>query len=217
MAVPDSALTELPTCTYAEMLELLRTGDLLLCSGTQIFSRLIRWGTRSPWSHVSMVLRIDPLDEVMVIEAVESKGVRLIPFHRWLTENKTKARVFPGEVIVARHRRFEAAAAGSGIRRLGKFATSRLGTPFAPYELVKIMVRILAGHFSRPMPRLLRSDDDFICSEFLYRCLQQIGIEVPWNGLGFIGPHDFAHDPEIEPVVRLAQNPFGDHHPVNVR
>lgn len=217
MPVPDSAITDLPALDYGAMLAELRTGDLLLCSGTQLFSRLIRWATRSPWSHVSMVIRIDRLDEVMVIEAVESKGVRLIPFHRWLTEHKTKARVFPGDVVVARHRRFEEASEGLRIRRLGKFATGRLGTPFGPHEIMKILVRIIAGHFDVAMPRMLRSDDEFICSEFPYRCLQQIGIEVPWNGLGFIGPDDFARAEEIDPVARLARNPFGDDHPVHVQ
>jgi hypothetical protein len=217
MSIPDSAITDLPALDYESMLDELQTGDLLLCSGTQIFSRLIRWATRSPWSHIAMVIRIDRLDEVMVIEAVERIGVRLIPFHRWLTENKTKARVFPGEVVVARHRDFEDRAADGRIRRFGKFATTRLGTPFGPGEIVKIMMRIVVGRFADNLPRMLRSDDEFICSEFIYRCYQQLGIEVPWNGLGFIGPDCFANDPAIEPVVRLAQNPFGDNHPVNVQ
>ncbi|MEP9357169.1 YiiX/YebB-like N1pC/P60 family cysteine hydrolase [Sphingomonas sp. KR3-1] len=217
MTVPDRSIETLPALDYEAMRAALRTGDVLLCSGTQIFSRVIRWATRSPWSHVAMVLRLDLLDEVMIIEAVEHYGVRLIPFHRWLTENKTKARVFPGDLVVARHRRFEERAQGEAMRHLGKFATSRLGTPFGAGEIVKIMVRIVAGHWNRRMPRLLRSDDEFICSEFLYRCYQQIGIEIPWNGLGFIGPDAFAKDPEFDPVVRLAHHAFDDDHPVNVR
>lgn len=217
MPVPDSTITDMPPVDYDAMRALLRTGDLLLCSGTQIFSRLIRWATHSPWSHVSMVLRIEKLDEVMVVEAVERFGVRMIPFDRWLTENKTKAQVFPGDVIVGRHRRFEECASEEAMRRFGKFATGRLGTPFGAGEITKIMTRIVAGRLDRRMPRLLESDDEFICSEFIYRCYQQLGIEVPWSGLGFIGPDAFARADEINPVARLSRTPFPDGHPVHVQ
>jgi hypothetical protein len=217
MTVPESTFQTLQPVSYDAMRALVRTGDVLLCSGTQIFSHLIRWATRSPWSHVAMIIRLDVLDEVMVVEAVERKGVRLIPFHRWLTENETKARVFPGRVVVARHRRFEELAQGECMRRFGKFATGRLGTPFGAGEIVKIMARIVIGRRRGHLPRSLQSDDEYICSEFLSRCFEQVGIHIPWNGLGFIGPDAFAKTPEIEPVALLSQDPFADGHPVHVQ
>ena len=76
MSIPDSALTELPEQDYTAIRRLVRTGDLALCSGTPAFSRVIRWATGSPWSHIAMIVRLDELDRVMVIEAVARQGVR---------------------------------------------------------------------------------------------------------------------------------------------
>ena len=52
--------------TYSEIRPSLRSGDLLLCSGTSWFSRLIQAATGSEWSHVGLILRVDSLDRVDV-------------------------------------------------------------------------------------------------------------------------------------------------------
>ncbi|QIG80411.1 YiiX/YebB-like N1pC/P60 family cysteine hydrolase [Stakelama tenebrarum] len=208
MPVPDTVRAELPPSSYPELLETLRTGDIILCSGTQLYSRFIRWGAGSAWSHVAMILRIDALDQVMVIEAREEKGVRMLPFHRFLTEDSTPNRVFPGDVVFARHRDFETHAANGGLQRMMRFATDRLGAPFSPGEILKIMARIVLSRLGKRLPRMLRSDDEFTCAEYVYRCLEEVGIHVAWNGLGYIGPAAFARDEAIHPVARLSENPF---------
>jgi len=40
-----------------ELFSLLKTGDLLFCSGTSFFSNLIKLTTHSQWSHVGMIYR----------------------------------------------------------------------------------------------------------------------------------------------------------------
>ena len=214
MPVPDQSLTTLDPLDYHAFLDRTRTGDILLCSGTHWFSRLIRWATASEWSHIAMVVRVDDLDQVMVMEAVEQVGVRMVPFHHFLTENATKKRVFPGEVILARHDEFEAKVAEGRLRDFSRFAVDRLGDPFGAREMTKIVLRLAVGRFRRRhMPRMLESDDEFICSEYVYRCYQQLGIEVEWNGLGFISPACFARDPRINPVARLSNTPFSEGRP----
>jgi len=46
-------------------------------------------------------------------------------------------------------------------------------------------------------------DREFICSEYVARCYEQVGIEVKWNQLGFIAPSDFAADPDFELIAVL--------------
>jgi len=54
----------------------LRAGDLLFHSGTGIFARLIKWFTKSEWSHVSMVL--EPDGEYVTVVSAEWYGVSLV-------------------------------------------------------------------------------------------------------------------------------------------
>lgn len=208
MPVSPDALTDLPPLDYAAIRAEVRTGDIALCSGTQFFSRVIRWGTASPWSHVAMIFRLEDLNRVMVLEAVEKIGVRAVPLSRFVAEDSARHRPYPGDIVIARHEAFDAHAADGGLGRLGDFATDRLGAPFDVLEMTRVMMRIALGGLGVRLPKMLRSDGEFICSEYVARCLEQIGIEIPWDGRGFIGPANFADDPRIHAVARVSNRPF---------
>lgn len=60
----------------------LQTGDIVLYSGTRLWSRIIRAFSRSKWSHVGMIVRMR--GDCWVIESLEGKGVRWVPFSCWL-------------------------------------------------------------------------------------------------------------------------------------
>jgi len=62
----------------------LQTGDIVLYSGTRLWSRIIRAFSKSKWSHVGIVLRYGQTSEPWVVEALEGKGVRFVPFRCWL-------------------------------------------------------------------------------------------------------------------------------------
>ena len=62
----------------------LQTGDIVLYSGTRLWSRVIRAFSKSKWSHVGIVLRYGQTSEPWVVEALEGKGVRFVPFRCWL-------------------------------------------------------------------------------------------------------------------------------------
>lgn len=208
MPIPASALTELPALAYRELRAQVRTGDIAICSGTQLFSKAIRWATGSPWSHVALIVRADDLDRVFVLEAVERIGVRMLPLSRFVIEDSARHRPYPGDIVIARHTDFAERAADGGLARMLSFATDRLGAPFDMREMIKITLRIAAARFGIDLPRMLRSDDEFICSEYVACCLAQIGIEVAWDGHGFIGPADFARDSRIDAVLRVSRDPF---------
>ena len=54
----------------------LRTGDIVLFSGKGAFSQGIKWFTRSGWSHVGMVVRVQDVDAVLLWESTTLSNVR---------------------------------------------------------------------------------------------------------------------------------------------
>lgn len=208
MTVSPSALTELPAQNYASIRAQVRTGDIALCSGTQFFSKVIRWATKSPWSHVAIIFRLEDMDRVMVLEAVEKIGVRAVPLSRFVAEDSARHRPYPGDIVIARHADFDARAADGALRRMGDFATDRLGAPFGGLEMTRVALRIAMSGLGVKLPRMLRSDGEFICSEYVARCYEHLGIHIPWEGRGFIAPSDFGRDEKITAVARVSNHPF---------
>lgn len=202
MAIPDDILSRLPPLDYDVVRPTVRTGDLFLCSGKDSFSRAIRAATRSPWSHIAVGLRLDDIDRVMVLESVAKLGVRSVPLSSFISEASNGRRPYPGKILHARHTAFETRVDREGVVRMADFAVDRFGAPFAAQEIVKIAARVAMGFFKRRMPPMLVPQDEFICSEYAARCYEEAGVTIPWDGLGFIAPSDFAAAPE---VVALAQ------------
>ena len=201
--VPDDILARLPPRPYQALRPLIRTGDLFLCSGDDPFSRLIRRATRSPWSHVAIAIRLEEIDRVMALEAVEKIGVRSVPLSSFVSQASNGRKPYPGRILLARHHGFQARADPATIKRMAQFAMDRMGAPFSGREMLKIGLRIALGRFAVRTPPLLLPDDEFICSEYAARCFQAAGVEIPWDGLGFIAPCDFADDPAVEPIAQV--------------
>lgn len=201
--VPDDALERLAPRPYEALRTRIRTGDLFLCSGDDVFSRMIRAATRSPWSHVAIALRLDEIGRIVALEAVAKIGVRIVPLSAFVSSASNGRKPYPGRILLARHHGFQACADREAIARMVHFAVDRCGSPFAGGEMIKIAARIALGAFDREMPRILTPDDEFICSEYAARCYAQAGVEIPWDGRGFIAPADFAADPRTEALAQV--------------
>ena len=85
----------------------LRTGDILLFSGRGVTSEVIRVFTRSPWSHIGMVVFLPGSKQPLVLESTtlgESADVRLgKPVAGVsLVALATKVRDYPGSIVVRR-------------------------------------------------------------------------------------------------------------------
>ena len=61
---------------YPDVRAQIQDGDVLLFQGTHWLSRLIRWGSKSPYSHAGVALWWGP--RLMVVQAV-GKGVEAVP------------------------------------------------------------------------------------------------------------------------------------------
>lgn len=205
MTISDEVLTTMPAEPLAAIEDRIADGDILLCAATDWGSRLISWSTQSRWSHVALAYRWDSLARIMAFESVHTRGVQAVPIAAFIKRTSSGVTPYPGSIILARHDDFQTRidADPAAKKRLGDFAVDRFGDPFATREIVKIALRVMLGRAKRPLPPILAPDNEFICSEYVAKCLQQVGIEVRWDAVGFLAPEDFARDPKIHAVARF--------------
>jgi hypothetical protein len=180
-----------------------RNGDVLLCSARDPMSRVIRWATASPWSHVALAFRLHDVGRIIVLECVETLGVRAVPLSSFITRTSGGTEPYPGAILLARHDQLPEDAEQQPLKRMAGFAFSRLGDRFSNAEILKIALRIALGRFPVKTPRSLGPADEFTCSEYVARCFEAVGIKVPWDGLGFVAPADIAADPRLRPIARI--------------
>jgi hypothetical protein len=206
MAIDDDVLVHMPPEPFGTISRRVRDGDLLLCAGNDPFSRLIGWSTKSPWTHVAIAYRWPSLGRIMAFEAVQQLGVRTVPLQTFIRQSSSGQKPYPGKIILARHEDFAASRGkpdSDQARRFADFAIDRFGDRFAPMEIAKIALRITFGRLNREMPKFMGPKDEFICSEYVAKCFERIGIKIPWDGLGFIAPADFASDPKVKAIARF--------------
>jgi hypothetical protein len=206
MAIEDDVLVHMKPEPFGTISRRVRDGDLLLCAGNDPFSRLIGWSTKSPWTHVAIAYRWPSLGRIMAFEAVQQLGVRTVPLQSFIRQSSSGQKPYPGKIILARHEDFAASYgkhSSDEARRFADFAIDRFGDHFAPMEIAKIALRITLGRLNRDMPKFMGPKDEFICSEYVAKCFERVGIKIPWDGLGFIAPADFANDPKIKAIGRF--------------
>jgi len=205
MAISVKSFPKDQPVNYDNFRAQIQTGDILLCSGSGWFSKMIQGSTESVWSHVGFVMRLDAIDRVMVLESVEPLGVRTVPLSKYLTDYDSDGHSYPGGLILARHQDFQAKAKAKALTRFGQFAVDLFGYPYDKDEIAKIAARIMASRipFSTKDKKALAPDREYICSEYAYECYRSIGIEIDYDPRGFVAPADFARTPEISLVAVL--------------
>ena len=200
MAFSADVLDTLPPQDLAQILPRIRDGDILLCSASDPFSRLIRWSTKSPWSHVAIAYSWAATGRVLAFECVQQLGVHAVSLTRFISETSTGTHPYPGRILLARHRD---TPSGDALRPLADFAVNAMGDRFSPMEIARIGARIALGRLDVHMPRAISSRNEFICSEYVAQCFKAVGIDIEWDGLGFIAPGDFALDSRIDAVAQF--------------
>lgn len=184
----------------------LNTGDVLLCSGSGVFSELIQQATDSLWSHVALIVRLDALDRILLFESVETFGVRAVPLSRYLAHD-AQDRPYPGGLVVVRHRTFATVSSAQSIQRMLQFAVDQFGSPYNRQEIVRIAARILGNSLQAPVAhRKETSLKEFICSEYVAACFAQAGVSLTIGDRGYVTPADFA-DPQAVELIAVLQSP----------
>lgn len=203
--VPTKSFPKIKAVDYNQIRSEIQDGDVLLCSGNGWFSKAIQSVTKSPWSHVGFVYWWHEMDRLMVMESVETIGVRTVPFSRYLNNYDGKGKPYPGGFILIRHDDFTARFTDARKKKLGQFAASRLGYKYDNDEIAKISARIMASYIPgfKSSKKELSHDEEYICSEFVHRCYKEINISVKHNTKGFIAPSDFSADPKFNLMWNL--------------
>ena len=200
MAIAVKRFPKVQVVNYQSYRSEIKSGDLLLCSGSKAFSRIIQAGTKSVWSHVGFVMRLDAIDRVMVLESVETVGVRTVPLRSYLTDYDSKGGSYPGGLVIARHKDFAAKVDKIKLNKLGKFAVDLFGYPYDTEEIARIAARIAASYipFTNKDKKAFRRNREYICSEYVWECYKAVGIDIPYDPEGFVAPADFAKVQEVD-------------------
>ena len=164
----------LPRLPYAQVRPQIRSGDLLLCAGSSPFSKMIQAATGSPYSHVGFVWRLEGIDRILVLESVESIGVRCVPLASYVRDYSRTGKPYPGLLCIGRHTAFPAEA--GPLVSFAQQAVDLLGTAYDHREIAAIALRIVAAKLGLPAPPL-RADTPLICSEFVQLCLGSLGTQ----------------------------------------
>lgn len=193
----------IPLVKYADVRAQIRDGDLLLASGRYAFSRIIRLASASPWSHVAILLRVNSIDRVMVLESIETRGVRTVAMSEYVTDFEGTGRGYNGRVAIARHSAFtQPPLTGDMLRAMSQFAVDRLSYPYDEEEVARITARIVGGAIGLPPSEMVRNNE-FVCSEYVWECYRLLGIDIPYDTRGFVAPADFARCPEVRLMWEL--------------
>jgi hypothetical protein len=202
MAAPVSAadVRAWPLREYSEIRGSLKTGDLLFASGNYFFSRLIRRVTRSYWSHVGIIY-VDPaLERVLLLESVESFGVRFAPLSKYTCDYSGDGRPYDGELVIASVDGVESQQIKAALRH----GLDQLTDPYDRGEVFRILARMVLGRMNR-----FRQDvHAYICSELVHECFlaPHAQVKLGMASRGYVCPGDIWADPKVKLKYRLARH-----------
>lgn len=183
---------------YEDLRSGLKTGDILLFAGRGGMSSWIKWFTRSPWSHVGMVVREQALDSVFVWESttlndlkdmdtnVPRKGVQLVGL-------RERVMGYDGEIAVRPLSRRLSAAQLANLGRLRSRLAGR------PYERSK--VELLKAAADMLMPPNREDLTSVFCSELVAEAYQAMGLLGEDRPSNEYTPADFGS--RADPPMRL--------------
>jgi cell wall-associated NlpC family hydrolase len=191
IAKPEIA--QLPVRSYDEVRRELRSGDLVFCSGSYLFSGLIQRFTRSVWSHVGIVYRDDALRRVFILESETGIGVRLAPISKYLRDYHGRRRPYRGQIVVAR---VHPEPGEERVLRAVSFGMDLLTKPYDNAEILRIAARIAFRIGRRTQDR------KFICSELVDECYRAAGVKFMRRD-NYISPDDIWRDPAVSMVARV--------------
>ena len=187
---------------YNEIRDELRTGDLLGCSGNGVFGKLIKKATNSKLSHIAFIYRLDMLGRIMVLESVESIGVRAVTLSSYLRDYNGTGMGYDGELYTYRHCKFDEVRP-EVLRVASQKAVDLLGHQYDNGEIAKIAQRIIMSKLGVDYSdKRLERDNEYICSEYVYEFYHGSGLDIQYDN-GVILPADYDKDPNINFLYHL--------------
>lgn len=171
----------------------LKTGDIIFCSGSYLFSAGIQKLTRSPWSHVGIIYKDVELKRVMVLEAEPYVGIRLMPVSKYLKDYKGTNKPYKGNVYVAS---LDQPIAKEELNKAISFGLDELTRPYDNWEIFRILTRILFKIGKRERNR------HYICSELVRDCFHKAGVRFNYTD-SYISPQSIWEDQRVVKKYRI--------------
>jgi len=188
--LPGEFIPDVGVEPYPGVRASLETGDVIVEAGRSPFARAIKVATRSPWTHVGVVIRVAESDRIMVGEAL-TEGVVLRRLSRaYLEGERDPAR----RVFVLR--RLEDAPDPFDLSRA---FFDELGARYDWQQIEKIASRVILG--LRGGERI--EDHEWICSELVDHLYREGGAPLDVDADGLVTPRDIASDPTLGILCRL--------------
>jgi uncharacterized protein YycO len=179
--ITKKEILSLPIINYQTIRANVKSGDLIFCHGISMFSKSIQWATNSPLSHVGIIYRDEILNRVLVLESTRAGGVHFVPLSYYANKYDGKAIVAKMNPIVDEEQ----------LKTLMNFGINQLTRPYDYSEVLRISRRILFNSGRK------KRDKKYICSELVYECYHQAGIEFTFDNK-FISPVNIWKDKRVE-------------------
>ena len=188
-----SKMKEHHVVPYEKIRDYLKSGQIIFCSGSYLFSGAIQRLTKSAWSHVAIIYKDEKLGRVLVLEAEPYIGIRLIPLSKYINDYKGTRRPYKGNIFVTK---FTFPIEESQLNEAISFGLDELTRPYDNWEILRIMMRILFKIGKRERNR------NYICSELVRDCFTKAGILFDFTD-SYISPDTIWKDPRIEMKYRI--------------
>jgi len=198
------ALTPIP---YSQARAQMRTGDILLFHSSGLGSALIEYATHSLWCHAGFVWNVEHIDRVLLLESVDTYGVRSMSLSNKINGSTASPKPYPGKLLLARHQDFPHPAPAADVRKMTGFAIDRLGFPYSTEELARVAERIAAGMAGISVRSQLDPTRAYICSEYVAKSYEAMGLTLAPDKAGYIAPADIANDPKVFAVCAICPDP----------
>lgn len=178
--MPDAPL---PSLRYVDVRDSIQDGDIVLFKGKSLLSRLIRWFTRSEYTHAGIAVWWR--DRLMLLEAVD-KGVWAVPLSWRLATYQGTAHLLTPDEHALRENNLTLDRA-----RLVASAQSELGKEYATWLLVRIARKIVFRWKGGADP--WKPPQRFVCSQYVSRVYRDANVDLdPDEPDRFTTPKDIA-------------------------
>jgi hypothetical protein len=205
MSISPQVFKTEPILDYDVLCKHLMPGDLMFCSGDSFLSELIETGTKSPFSHVALLLPLPTTKDWLVLECLEETGVRCVTLkHAYLKNYCNTEKSYPGCLTFARFD--EINDKKKELSHLYQTAFALTGCRYNHEEIMMIANRLLEKKLGYKKQSKIKPGKSFICSEYVAICLKSVDIFVKYDSLGFVSPGDIALSPDLNAVAWI----YGD-------
>jgi hypothetical protein len=203
MAITSAQFEALSPAAYSDARGTLLTGDIVLFHSQSLPLELAEHFTDSLWGHAACVLNMGDIDRVLLLESVQRFGVRAVAMSNRVNGSPVAPGPYPGRIVALRHSQFPPPTEQATIAKMGRFALERLGYPYSPAEIARISLRVAAGLAGKTLSGPLDPTHAYVCSEYVAKCYEAVGIDLAADKEGFIAPADIANDPNVYPVCAI--------------